>query len=203
MGKTKEKTREYNQRYYAKKREALVQYARDYRASNGEEVRAVSRERYAANPSKKKAQSSASGKRCNERRRAYNKQWRKDNPEKAAATRSKYMAERSKLPHIALRNRISCGIYDCLKRGKNHRASEAIVGWTMEELRIHLERQFVDGMSWDNMGRWHIDHIVPLASFTITGPDDPELRRAWALTNLRPLWSVKNIAKGARREFLL
>ena len=53
------------------------------------------------------------------------------------------------------------------------------------------------------MGEWHIDHIVPLASFVIAGPDDPELRRAWALTNLRPLWAKDNMRKGAKVETLL
>jgi hypothetical protein len=58
-------------------------------------------------------------------------------------------------------------------------------------------------MSWDNIGDWHIDHIVPLASFTFSSADDPEFRAAWALTNLRPLWAADNMRKHARREFLL
>jgi hypothetical protein len=81
--------------------------------------------------------------------------------------------------------------------------SESLLGYTIAELRTHLERQFLPGMSWHNMGKWHIDHIVPLASFTITGPDDPELKRAWALPNLRPLWARDNIAKGAKTTSLL
>jgi hypothetical protein len=73
----------------------------------------------------------------------------------------------------------------------------------MEELKTHLGRQFLRGMGWHNMGQWHIDHIIPLSSFTITGPDDPELRRAWALTNLRPLWAVDNLTKRDKQEVLL
>jgi len=58
-------------------------------------------------------------------------------------------------------------------------------------------------MSWENIGDWHIDHIVPLSRFKVSGPDDPELRRAWALTNLRPLWAKDNMRKSASNEFLL
>lgn len=102
-----------------------------------------------------------------------------------------------------LKNRIASRIYAVLKSGKGGSRTEAIVGYSMDELRVHLERQFLRGMSWENMGEWHIDHIIPLASFTITGPDDPELRRAWSLPNLRPLWAAENIAKRDKRVTLL
>jgi hypothetical protein len=58
-------------------------------------------------------------------------------------------------------------------------------------------------MSWDNVGKWHIDHIIPLSSFRFTSMDDPEFRAAWALSNLRPMWATENILKGARRLTLL
>jgi hypothetical protein len=103
----------------------------------------------------------------------------------------------------SLKNRTATRIYAVLKGGKGGARTEALVGWTMAELKVHLERQFLRGMNWENMGEWHIDHIVPLADFTITSSDDPELKRAWALTNLRPLWAKDNLAKHDKREVLL
>lgn len=79
----------------------------------------------------------------------------------------------------------------------------ALLGYTPAELVQHLERQFVAGMGWHNMGDWHIDHIVPLSSFSISGPGCEAFKRAWDLPNLRPLWADRNVAKGARRETLL
>jgi hypothetical protein len=59
-------------------------------------------------------------------------------------------------------------------------------------------------MTWENYGpAWHIDHIVPVASFGLDGCDDDEVRACWALTNLRPMWATLNIKKGARREHLI
>ena len=58
-------------------------------------------------------------------------------------------------------------------------------------------------MTWQNMSLWHVDHILPLASFEYESASDPEFRAAWALTNLRPLWSVENLQKGAKRVLLL
>lgn len=88
------------------------------------------------------------------------------------------------------------------RQGRSPRA-EAFLGYTVADLRAHLERQFTAGMDWSAFvaGRIHIDHIVPLAAFNISV--DGELAAAWALTNLRPLWAADNLAKASRRDFLL
>lgn len=78
-----------------------------------------------------------------------------------------------------------------------------ILGYTVEQLRRHIERQFTKGMTWANMGQWHIDHITAIKHFKITGPDCPEFRACWALSNLRPEWDLPNIQKGAQRLFLI
>ncbi len=80
---------------------------------------------------------------------------------------------------------------------------ESAVGYSVADLRRHIERQFIDGMSWENMTEWHIDHIVPKSSFAYHSPDDPDFRACWALTNLRPLWRQANISKSAKRTHLL
>lgn len=98
---------------------------------------------------------------------------------------------------------MSAGIKNSLRDGKNGRSWERLVGYTVTDLMRHLERQFLSGMSWDNRGEWHIDHILPLASFKFTSPDDPEFRAAWALTNLRPLWAKDNMRKSDKRTHLI
>lgn len=62
--------------------------------------------------------------------------------------------------------------------------------------RAHIERQFVAGMTWENHGEWHVDHIKPLASFDLTRAD--EQRKAFHYTNLQPLWAKDNRAKWAK-----
>lgn len=112
-------------------------------------------------------------------------------------------AKRLRDPSSRIHGRISNQIWQVIKRGKACRSAFDLVGYTRQELVAHLERQFTKGMSWGNMGEWHVDHIVPLSSFSISGPDDPELRRAWALSNLRPLWAELNLKKGAKMECIL
>lgn len=102
-----------------------------------------------------------------------------------------------------IHHRISAQLQYILKERKGGRAWQTLLGYSVFDLIPHLERQFIDGMSWDNMGDWHIDHIVPLKCFNISGVDDPELKAAWALTNLRPLWAKDNMRKSATRTHLI
>lgn len=94
-------------------------------------------------------------------------------------------------------------IRDALKRDGRSIKFEDFAGYTTKELRDHLERQFTRGMSWQKFrdGDIHIDHIVPLSSFDLHDPE--ELRRAWAITNLRPLWAKDNLQKSAKCLFLV
>ena len=74
----------------------------------------------------------------------------------------------------------------------------SLLGYTKYELKEHLESQFTDGMSWDNMSAWHIDHIRPVASFNYDSTDHPDFKKCWALNNLQPLWASDNCSKGAK-----
>jgi len=67
-----------------------------------------------------------------------------------------------------------------------------IVGCTPEFLKEHLEKQFVDGMTWENRGEWHIDHKIPLSS----AKTEEELYKLCHYTNLQPLWAEENLKKG-------
>ena len=77
------------------------------------------------------------------------------------------------------------------------------VGYTKSELARHIEGQFTDGMAWGNARDWHIDHILPVRSFTFSSFDDSEFKACWALSNLRPLWAKDNLEKQDRMLFLI
>ena len=59
----------------------------------------------------------------------------------------------------------------------------------------YLDAKFTDGMSWENHGEWHIDHILPCASFNLLIED--EQRKCFHYTNLQPLWAKDNLSKAA------
>ena len=106
-------------------------------------------------------------------------------------------------PQKRLRRRFSNQVWWALKGKKSFRKWELLVGYSVSDLRFHLERQFTGGMTWDNYGQWHIDHVVPVSSFQFTSAEEPAFRACFSLSNLRPLWAVDNLSKGAKRLNLL
>ena len=91
-----------------------------------------------------------------------------------------------------LRNRINIG----LKKSKKAGRTIELLGCTYNEVKLHLEKQFTKGMSWDNWGRggWHIDHIKPCSSFDLT--KEKAQFKCFHYSNLQPLWESDNCAKG-------
>lgn len=161
-------------------------------------------------------QREAERKKCKEYReqkRLKNYQWRVSNADKVNAKRRKrvkeapdiYRAHREKSykkarqrPEIKLRDAVKSGIRRGLStQGKQGRKTFDLLGYSVHELKRHLESKFLAGMSWGNYGEWHIDHIIPLSAFNYSTADDIDFQRAWRLSNLRPMWGIENIKKGA------
>lgn len=69
-----------------------------------------------------------------------------------------------------------------------------VLGYTPNDLRVHLENQFRPGMSWDTYGTWEIDHKQPIAAFHPSTP----LSVINAMLNLQPLWKSENRTKGSK-----
>lgn len=79
----------------------------------------------------------------------------------------------------------------------NAKAGSAVrdLGCTIFEFRSYIETKFQSGMTWDNRGEWHLDHIKPLASFDLSNRD--QFLMACHFSNYQPLWAADNVAKGA------
>jgi len=74
--------------------------------------------------------------------------------------------------------------------------TEKMLGIDFNSLKQYLENQFTKGMSWDNYGKWHIDHIIPLSSANT----EEELKLLCHYKNLQPLWSFDNISKNGKYD---
>jgi len=134
-----------------------------------------------------------------EQRRQRSQDQRDRDPEAHRDYMRNYMAERAgndtdfKLRGV-LRARVRAAITRA-GAAKSHK-TERLVGCSIEHLRKHLEAQFTDGMTWDNHGEWHIDHIKPCASFDLT--DEGQQLECFNYANLQPLWANENLSKGAK-----
>ncbi len=130
-----------------------------------------------------------------DREKELNKKWIENNKERWRENYRKYCSERRKVDPAYkisgnLRNRLR-GIIK--RRGKS---SLELTGCDINFLMGYLEGQFKDGMTWDNYGEWHIDHIKPIASFDLE--DESEQLVCFHYSNLQPLWAIDNLRKGAK-----
>lgn len=181
--------------------------SRAWALANPERVREQNRQKYLQNPDVFKCRARQWSKENAHQRKLISNQSAKRRRQKNPAHFAELKRERRKKPGYALHDSISSRIQMALGSKKAGRSWQVLVGYTLEQLRRHLERQFTQGMNWENRGlgsgKWHIDHILPVSSFEFETPEDAEFKACWALSNLRPLWSIDNIRKSARRTHLL
>lgn len=106
-----------------------------------------------------------------------------------------YATKRKTDPDFAMSLWMRNSLRKVLQKSSNKKMSksEALLGYTGQELRAHIERQFLKGMGWHNRRAWHIDHIVPVAALLKRGVTEPAVINA--LSNLRPLWADDNKEK--------
>ena len=158
--------------WWLNNKEKARQACRNWYNRNREKRKQDWIEWYAKNPDRNKIQYSRNAaeirKRCAERR--------KNDPVYAITS--------------IIRNRIKAGFAskELPKRSK----TEQIIKCSWVHLKNHVESLFLDNMSWDNRGKWHVDHIVPLN----IAKTESEVIALNHWTNLRPLWSKENFSKG-------
>ena len=173
----KEKIVECNKVYYQTNNEQIKSIVRLYRENNKSYINARNREYYIKN------------KYCIKK---YQKEYRKNNRKSI----NEYIRNRrTKDVVFKLRHYISTGIRASLKSNKAGRNWENIIGYTVMDLKAHLEKQFSHNMSWTNYGKWHIDHCRPISWFDNT---EEGVLKAWELSNLQPMWAHENLVKGNR-----
>jgi len=101
-------------------------------------------------------------------------------------------------PEFILKSRLRTRFYQYVKRGlaKKQVKTSELIGCDWKYLKNHLQRRFKKGMSWQNFGEWHIDHIKPMAHFNLL--DVKEQYECCNYKNLKPMWATDNLSKGAR-----
>lgn len=149
------------------------------------------------NPEKVKENSAKWHTENSEKKKEYNSQWRSLNRDHRRTHNNDYARTRRKNDPLY---RFFCNIRGQTLRvvkqlalGKNPTNTFKWVGCSPEQLKAHIESLFLEGMTWDNHGKygWHIDHIRPVCSFSAE-----EWKQINHYTNLQPLWAEDNLKKG-------
>lgn len=214
--KIKQQQKEYHKKYYQQNKEKIKQkqktyyeenkdgVIKEYRENNKEQITLYNKEhskKYRNGEKreellkKKKEYHWKNRETIVERKRDYSKipEVKKRRNEK---NKEKYINNIQYKLKTLIRSRLRLAIKDNCKSG----SSIKNLGCTIDELMVHLENQFQEGMTWDNhsLNGWHIDHIKPLCQFDLQ--DSKQLSEACHYTNLQPLWCNDNYSKGGRTE---
>ncbi len=211
---------------YMKNRDARLKKQKEYADERRDDIRGCSRQYYQQNcekliqdnldykkknPEKVKRWGKAYGKRHRDRIRQHykeyyrknrekvtnkNRQWQIVNIEKWREYQNDYGKKRREKLEYRLIASIRSRIHRALMQAVKSKSTMEIIGCTVEQLKQHLESQFLPGMSWDNYGEWHIDHILPCSAFELQNSEEQEI--CFHYTNLQPLWAKDNISKGKK-----
>jgi hypothetical protein len=166
--KNKGRIIEYTKEYHATHKE----YAKEYYVKNKELIKERVKEFYIRNKEPIKEH-------MKKYLKEYSKKRRKDDPEYRLACNTRARVSRS------LRRWVE----------GEHPHTLSLIGCDWDKLGVHLESLFVEGMTWDNMGKggWHIDHYVPINYFDLDSEN--KQRICFNYLNLRPLWEKENLSK--------
>jgi len=166
--KNKEEIVAKRKEYYAKKREVILTRQKEYRADpKNKEKQKKYRAQYNADPKNRKKISVQKTKRDKERRQSDPLYKLKHN------TRS-----------LISRSITNAGFK---KNSKTHK----ILNCSFEEFMSHLEKQFNSGITWENYGKWHLDHIVPVS----LASTEEEIIKLNHYKNFQPMWGPENNSK--------
>ena len=138
--------------------------------------------------------------RKNNDRAEYQRQYHLDNREAIVTKKVKYNRERRQSdPLFSFKHRARAAIRRSFSSTghKKSTKTENILGCTITFFKEYIECKFIDGMTWDNMSFWHLDHIIPLSS--ALSADD--VIRLCHYTNFQPLWAIDNLKKGKKFHY--
>ena len=166
----------YRKEHYIKNKDSIIKRNKLYVNKNYEKTKCY-RKIYALNNKEK------------------TKEYNLKNKDKHNLRQTEYIKKRKLIdPLFKLRKCISSLILVSIKRQGYTKKTKTFkyLGCTFEEFKIHLEKQFTEGMNWDNQGQWHLDHIYPVS----LAKDEQHLIKLNHYTNFQPLWAIDNIKKG-------
>lgn len=119
--------------------------------------------------------------------------WARENKDKRNKTKRLYRKKKLKDPLYKATKSLRHRVYMIFKNKSitKNNSTKKLLGEEFDVVKNHIESKFVKEMSWENHGKWHIDHIIPLSS----AKTEEELIKLCHYTNLQPLWAEDNLRK--------
>ena len=180
-------------------RECQKEYQKGWYQQNAEKKKEYDKAYYQQNAEKRKEYQKAYREQNAEKNKEYKKAWDKQNADK----RRIYERNKRKTdPNYKLTQNLRTRVRETLNGKSKSKNTLKLLGCSVDFFKKHLENQFQPGMSWENYGfdGWHMDHIVPCASFDLSDPEQQQ--KCFHYTNLQPLWAKDNMSKNAKLDWV-
>ena len=191
----KEKIKQYHKQWRLDHKEEIKQYNKQWRLDHKKKIKQCNKQWYLNHKEYQKQRVKQYYLDHKEQQYKKHKKWRLNHKEQ----RNQHQRERKKNdPNFKILANLRSRQYLALK-GKNKSASTIeLLGCTPKELWDHLMScdTLEHWMTKENYGVWHVDHIIPCASFDLTDPQ--QQRQCFYYTNLRPLSATANLIKGSK-----
>ena len=198
-------TKEYNRAWYLKNKEKTAIRKKDWKKRNKEKVKLDDKKYYLKNKEKRmkyqRKYRSIHHSILQKAYREYNKKYYLKNKERLSKNNTRNARERRKTnPSFKILDTLRSRMLHALK-GKNKSAStmDLLGVKNIEIIWQRFESLFQDGMTRENHGVWHIDHITPCTAFDLTDPE--QQKKCFHYTNLQPLWAIDNMKKSNKIIF--
>jgi len=181
---------------YRKNKDAKKQYAQQYRELNKVKI-SIKGKLYYQDNKETINERNKSYTWCPEKQKQSHKKYYDKNKHEIL-TKTKFRNKQRLKTDIQYRltQNLRCRIWHALNGRTKSAKTLDLLGCSIDFLKTHLSKQFTEGMTLENYGTWHIDHIIPCAKFELTIPEQQRL--CFNYRNLQPLWAKDNLSKGAK-----
>lgn len=170
-----------NAKYRNNNLDSIKKYANKYRKENKE------------NLSKKRKQWEEKNK---ESLSQYGKNYRIKHKEKLSIyDREKHHKYKLNINYRLTKN-LRRRVLDAIKNHPKITTTLNLIGCDINSFKSYIQNMFTEGMTWDNYGKWHLDHIKPCSSFDLSKEEDQ--KKCFHYTNMQPLWAIDNLIKGKK-----
>lgn len=184
INENREKYSQYQRKYLKENKEHFAGLRKKYRKENPERYSEYGKKHYCEN---------------REKRILKSRNWYLKNKDKVVKrTIKRNKKKRKESLSFRIRDSLRARMRLALKGIDKAKSTIKLLGCPLDYFQKHIEQQFKPGMSWDNYGKWEIDHIKPCAMFDFT--NRKEQLKCFHYTNLQPLWSDENRRKSNKYE---
>ena len=122
------------------------------------------------------------------------KKYKQEHKEQIKKANRKYFKRRREIDiNFKITGNLRTRLNKAITRESKFTSVTKLIGCSIKELKNYLEARFVKNMTFDNYGKWHIDHIKPCSSFDLS--KNKEQKKCFHYSNLQPLWELDNLIK--------